>query len=125
MDPTLYWIESLASISVLQLVTVAAGLPFAAEAPGADAAMDGIAAAPAVVAGAVVMGAAGVAAVAAVADGGGLVVPGAGWFDDEEWLPHAASTSEQAMTGTSIFRFIIRSPLRRGGDCRHAMLHVA
>ncbi|MGH8214586.1 MAG: hypothetical protein ACREPZ_02680 [Rhodanobacteraceae bacterium] len=115
MDPTLYCIASLASISVLQLLTVAAGLPLLAAMAPPDAVVAGIAAVPAipgipaVVAGAVVMGA------AVVVAGIGLVVPGAGWFDEELLPPQAASTSEQARTGASIFTFIIRSPLPRGG----------
>src|SRR6185312_3379520 len=43
MDPTLYCIASVPSISVLQLVTTAAGLPLVAEAPAIDAAVPGAA----------------------------------------------------------------------------------
>jgi hypothetical protein len=111
IEPTLYWIASLASISVLQLLTVAGGLPLLAMAPEAMPdvpAVPGIAAAPAVVvaAGAVVIGIAG-----AVVAGIGAVAPGAASFPD--WLlppPQAESTSVQATTSAGIFRFIVRSP---------------
>src|SRR5690242_539170 len=109
IEPTLYCIASLASISVLQLLTVAAGLPLLAMAPDAIVdvpAVPGIAAWPAVAAGAAVIGIAG-----AVAAGIGAVAPGAAAFSD--WLllpPQAESTSVQATTSAGIFRFIIRSP---------------
>jgi hypothetical protein len=119
MEETLYCIASLASNSVLQLLTTAAGLPFAAM--GAIAAVAG-AAAPAdveVVAGAAVMG-----AIGAVAVGDGLVPAGAGPFGDE-LLPQAESTSVQATASAGIFRFIIQSPWpNQGLSGRNASRHV-
>src|SRR6185437_5412472 len=106
IEPTLYCIASLASISVAQLFTVAAGLPFPAMAPGADAG-----AAPGVppVAGAV---AADIGpAIGALEAGDGGVPAGAGSFGAWDWglFPHAES-SVQATTSAGILRFIIRPP---------------
>src|SRR6185437_3837903 len=104
IDPTLYCIVSLASISVLQSVTVAAGLPFAPEVAGANAA--GV-----VAAGAAVIG----LAIGAVEAGDAAVPADAGALGDWdwEWFPHAESTSVQATTSAGIFRFIIRPPLAK------------
>jgi len=110
IDPTLYCIVSLASISVLQSVTVAASLPFALEVAGANAAVAGDAAG-AVAAGAAVIG----LAIGAVEAGDAAVPADAGALGDWdwEWFPHAESTSVQATTSAGIFRFIIRPPLAK------------
>jgi hypothetical protein len=121
----LYCIASLASISVLQLLIVAAGLPLLAMASDAMAdvpAVPGIAAWPAV---AVVAGAAVIGIAGAVAAGIGAVAPGAGAFSD--WLlpPQAESTSVQATTSAGIFRFIVRSPwLKTALSGRNVSRHV-
>ncbi|WIG55490.1 MAG: hypothetical protein OJF61_001276 [Rhodanobacteraceae bacterium] len=101
IEPTLYCIASLASISVLQLLTVAAGLLLAAMAPVEAAA--GAAAEPAAVA--AVAG----PAIGALEADDGAVPAGAGSFGAWDWelFPHAASTSVQAATSAGILRFII------------------
>ncbi|HKT42954.1 MAG TPA: hypothetical protein VJQ86_11450 [Rhodanobacteraceae bacterium] len=116
----MYCIASLASISVLQLLTTAAGLPFAAgpaeaAAAGAEAAV--VADAVAAVAG---------LAIGALEADAGAVAAGAGWFCAWDWelFPHAESTSVQAATSAGIFRFII-DLLGEMSDCRGAMLHGA
>src|SRR6185437_1233234 len=108
IDPTLYCIASLASISVPQLVTVAAGLSLAAIAPDVVAGVAAELAAAAAVAG---------PAIGAVDADDGAVPAGAGSFGAWDWVlfPHAESTSVQATTSAGIFRFIIRSPCRNGG----------